>query len=68
MTMISQPTLMFLLIATVALMASTASAGMARPRNMIQAYKYQALQQMLSIGDDPNEAIYTNILLNMEGI
>jgi hypothetical protein len=67
MTMISSPSRLILLIAAVAFsfLASSVHAGMASAGTPL---KYQALHQMLSIGDDPNQAILTNILINMEGI
>jgi hypothetical protein len=71
MTMISLPSLLILLIANVAF--SSVDAGTASQKKMIQpragALKFQALHQMFSIGDDhPDEAIHTNILINMEGL
>lgn len=71
MTMISLPSLLTLLvIATVAF--SSVDAGTASKQKMIQpragSLKFHALHQMFSIGDDPNEAIHTNILINMEGL
>jgi hypothetical protein len=72
MTMNSLPSLLILLIAAVAC-SSSVDAGTASQQKMIQprtgALKFQALHQMFSIGDDhPNEAIHTNILINMEGL
>jgi hypothetical protein len=71
MTMISLQSLMILLIAAVAF--SSVDAGTASQQKMIQPRagsksKFQALHQMFSIGDNPNENIHTNILINMEGI
>jgi hypothetical protein len=71
MTMISLQSLMIsLLIAAVAF--SSVDAGTASQQKMIQPRagksKFQALHQMFSIGDNPNENIHTNILINMEGL
>jgi len=43
--------------------ASSGGSHQAKNRN-----NYRRLHELLSIGDDPNEDIRTNILLNMEGI
>jgi hypothetical protein len=64
MTMISLPSLLIMMVATVAF--ASADAGMIQPR--AGSLKFQALHQMLSIGDDPSHAIHTNILINMEGL
>jgi hypothetical protein len=75
MTMISLPSLLILLIACVefSFLASSVDAGMASQQKLIQSrtgtLKFQALHKMFSIGDDdPNQAIHTNILINMEGL
>jgi hypothetical protein len=70
MTMISLQSLMILLVAAAAF-SSSADAGTASQQKMIQSRgksKFQALHQMFSIEDNPNEAIHTNILINMEGL
>lgn len=62
-----------LLLMVLALCAEALFREASAPKNFgtvvdTRARSYRRLHEILSIGDDPNEDIRTNILLNMEGL